>query len=178
MNELIINNENLIYHIIKKMNLYHRVEEFYDIGLIGLCYASKKYNSEKGYAFSTFASKCIKNEILREIRKNNFDKCKANFDCISLNQTFSEDNCVEIQELIPSTINIEEDYIKKEQLEEIKEEIKKLSNKEQYIINHIYELDDNKKMNQCEIAKELKVSQAEVSRRLIKIIKKIKNNLE
>ena len=33
--KLVLNNENLIYHILKKYNL--SVDEYYDVGVIGLC---------------------------------------------------------------------------------------------------------------------------------------------
>ena len=61
-----INNENLIYHILKKYNL--SVDEYYDVGVIGLCKAAISYNSNFGFTFSTYACKCIENGVKLEFR--------------------------------------------------------------------------------------------------------------
>ena len=46
-NKLILENINLVYHILKKMGLYDKLDEYYDIGIIGLVKASKKYDKSK-----------------------------------------------------------------------------------------------------------------------------------
>jgi len=59
-------NHDLIYKVIADMNLDR--EEYYDIGAIGLCYATFGYKKNKGTKFSTYAYTCIQRHILNEIR--------------------------------------------------------------------------------------------------------------
>ena len=57
MNDLITNNLNLVPFVIKKMNIFDMsdYEDYYQVGVIGLIYASKKYNKDLKISFFTFA---------------------------------------------------------------------------------------------------------------------------
>lgn len=68
--QMILENLNLVYFILKQMGLYKDKEEWFDVGIIGLIKGIKGYNPDYGLALSTFVCRCIKNEILIEIRKN------------------------------------------------------------------------------------------------------------
>lgn len=57
---LVTKNHNLIYEFAKKKHL--PIEEYYDILAIGLCEASKIYNSSSG-EFSTIAFRCMDAEL-------------------------------------------------------------------------------------------------------------------
>ena len=62
-------NEKLIWDVIHKMNCDPN-EDLYQTGAIGLINAIRKFDTSKGFKFSTYASTCIRNEILRSfIRK-------------------------------------------------------------------------------------------------------------
>lgn len=65
---LIIENEALVYHVLKQMHLYSQLEDYYDVGMIGLCKAAKTFDNSKGSKFSTYACICIRNTILMDIR--------------------------------------------------------------------------------------------------------------
>lgn len=60
-------NEKLIWDVIHKMNC-EPSEDLYQIGSIGLINAIRQFNPTKGFKFSTYASTCIRNEILRSFR--------------------------------------------------------------------------------------------------------------
>ena len=45
-NELIENNINLVYHVIKQLGLYNKLEDYYDVGLIGLVKAAKNFDED------------------------------------------------------------------------------------------------------------------------------------
>ena len=60
-------NEKLIWDVIHKMNCTPS-EDLFQIGAIGLINAIKQFNPNKGFKFSTYASTCIRNEILRSLR--------------------------------------------------------------------------------------------------------------
>lgn len=66
----IIENLKLVNHILQKQfpNLA-RNEDMFQIGCVGLIKAVDTFNEDAGISFSTYASKCIMNEILMELRK-------------------------------------------------------------------------------------------------------------
>lgn len=159
---LVIDNINLIYYVIKRMKLYGDLNEYYEEGLIGLVKASKNYDLNSGYKFSTFATKCIFNEISKYIRINNYDKRKANKNTISLETLICDG--IKLQDILVSDINLEKDLIEKEQIKLLYNSILKLSEKEKFVINHFYGLNNYKKMTQKEIAKILRVERSTISK--------------
>lgn len=77
-NILIEHNLRLVVHIAKKYtNNEQELEDFTSIGTIGLIKAINSFKEEKGYKISTYASKCIDNEILMYIRSNKKTRCRC-----------------------------------------------------------------------------------------------------
>ena len=74
---LIERNLRLVVYIAKKYeNSGVNIEDLISIGTIGLMKAINSYNLEKNIKLATYASRCIENEILMYLRKNN--KIKTN----------------------------------------------------------------------------------------------------
>lgn len=177
--QLIIENEKLVYMVIKKLKIYNQLEDYYDVGILGLIKAADTYDKTKGYAFSTYAVKCIENEIKQEIRRTNQCKNKANLNCVSLNVIIKEEyKSIELGDLIPSDIDIEQELIDKNNIFMLNNALKKLSDKEQLIINICYGLNGFNKCTQRQIEKKLKISQAQISRIKNKAINKLKKYME
>ncbi len=172
MEELIIENENLIYHTLKKLKMYHLLDEYYDVGMIGLVKASKNYTEEKG-KFSTYAVACISNEIKQEFRKQSAGKRKG--ETISLSKKIYDD--ITLEETISSEECIEDELIRKEQFEIMYKLLNDLEDSERELIKKYYGVGEAR-MTQEEIAKFNKVSQAEVSRKINSIIKKLKEKAQ
>lgn len=86
MDELIINNLNLIKFVINKMRIYSKndYEDYYQVAVIGLINAVKSYDPSLKITFSTFAYVCIKNEILKYIKKINIIVYHYNLNCIMI----------------------------------------------------------------------------------------------
>ncbi|QQZ10040.1 sigma-70 family RNA polymerase sigma factor [Heyndrickxia vini] len=61
--------EPTIYHIMNSLSIYKDRDEYYQIGLIALWEAWKKFDSEKGSSFLSFAYTNIKGRILIELAK-------------------------------------------------------------------------------------------------------------
>jgi len=116
--EKILKHLGLIY---KVMNDIHcdkeNQEDYYFAGLVGLINGIDNYNKDKAKE-STFYYYCIKYAIICEFKNK---KIKT----ISLNEPI--DN-IELQDLIPSNIDIEQELIKREQLKAIYNAINKLKN--------------------------------------------------
>ena len=103
MNKDVMFNENsgLIWKAIKDMHLYTtkdmELDDYYQIGSMGLLRAIDTYDTSKGTQFSTYAVKCIKNEIGQYFQSQERDKRKMNTVTTSYNvETNVGDNKVEI----------------------------------------------------------------------------------
>ena len=74
-NERIINNLNLVYWRCQKRyySIKYSMEDIISIGMIGIIKAADNYKESKGYSFTTYAIKCIDNEIMMTFRKNKHD---------------------------------------------------------------------------------------------------------
>ena len=103
MNKDVMFNENsgLIWKAIKDMHLYAtkdmELDDYYQIGSMGLLRAIDTYDTNKGVQFSTYAVKCIKNEIGQYFQSQERDKRKMNTVTTSYNvETNVGDNKVEI----------------------------------------------------------------------------------
>lgn len=67
--QLIEDNMNLVYHVVhRNYPTYIDDEDIVQCGMLGLCKAADKWEDGKSQ-FSTFACKCIRNEIAMEFRK-------------------------------------------------------------------------------------------------------------
>lgn len=178
---LVTDNISIIYDVLKKMHLYNKLDEYYDICIYGLVIAAKTFEPNKGYAFTTYAYKCITNEVLRDIRQKNQNKRKANNNTISLNTTIFDDGSetgLTLESVIPSNIDIEEELIKKEQIDNLYIAISKLSKREADIISSLYGLNGFKKLNQYELSKKYNIAQSTISRIKIKGIEKLRKLLK
>ena len=75
---LIERNMRLVAHIAKKYNnSAEDQDDLISIGTIGLIKAIETYNVDKGTRLATYASKCIENEILMNIRTNKKNKVQV-----------------------------------------------------------------------------------------------------
>ncbi len=77
---LINHNLRLVAHIVKKYTNSLEADDLISVGAIGLIKAVDSFDASKGALLSTYAARCIENEILMLIRSN-----KRHKDVISLN---------------------------------------------------------------------------------------------
>lgn len=173
--QMAIDNQKLVTMVIKKLHLVSEYWDFYDIGMIGLMKGCKNFNKDLGYKPSTYLQMCIKNEILIELRKRNQFKYKANYNTISLDKEMFDD--ITLQDMIASEFSVEDEIFKDDKLNSVLESIKYLSDSERFVINHTYELNGCRKLNQEKISQFLEVSQGHVSRIKRTAIRKLKRNL-
>ena len=86
-NTLVEHNLRLVAHIVKKYNNFTSdVDDLVSIGTIGLIKAINTYNPDKKIKLSSYASRCIENEILMHFRNTK----KSSLD-VSLNETIDTD---------------------------------------------------------------------------------------
>ena len=145
-------NLRLVVYIAKKFeNTGVDLEDLISIGTIGLMKAINTFNTGKNIKLATYASRCIENEILMFLRRNNRIKGE-----VSIDEPLNQDR--DGNELLLSDIlGTEEDVIYKRLEDEVdhrllKTAISKLSDKEKYIMDLRFGLSGVKEKTQKEVA--------------------------
>ena len=141
---------------------------------------AKKYNKNLGYSISTYLMRCIQNEVLAYIRRENAYKTIPKKLIVSLNEKkkFLGDGEYELQDVVPSSFNLENYIENKNNVEKLYQCIKKLTEKEQIILIYSYGLFQKEKLRQKELSKILNISQAQVSRIRCKTIEKLRTMMD
>ena len=178
--DLVLENINLIYYVLKQYGLYHKLEEYYDICMIGLVKAANFFDESKGYTFSTYGISCIRSELFNYLRRETNSKRKANYNTISLDTVICENEgkALTILDTLPSDTNIEEELIQKEEIEELYKALEMLDEREYIVISYMFGINGYNKINQFEIAKKIGVQQATISRIGKKAIRKMRYYLK
>lgn len=177
-NTLIEHNLRLVVYIAKRFeNLNTDIEDLISIGTIGLIKAINTYRADKNIKLATYASRCIENEILMYIRKNNGKSCE-----ISIEEPLNTDwDGNEL--LLSDVLGGDEDQIYKElETAEDKKTIRRalsgLSEREREIITLRFGLgDDDRELTQKEVADLLGISQSYISRLEKKIIRRLREEI-
>ena len=177
-NILVEHNLRLVAHIIKKYyQNYSGQEDLVSIGTIGLIKAINTFNPQKNIKLSSYASRCIENEILMHFRNNR----KSSRD-ISLNDTIDTDkdgNPLTMIDIMASDMDIEEDVDVKLRLEVLGKYIDEvLSPREKEIILKRYGIGGRRIQTQRELAKSLHISRSYISRIEKKALEKLRKRYE
>lgn len=179
--KLILDNINLIYMVLKEYRLYKDLEEYFDIGMIGLVKGAKGFDASKGYASSTYLTLCIRHEICIFLRKQCAEKRNGGKQDISIYTPIAKDKNgheQSIMDIITSDENIEENMLQAERAELMHKELSKLKERDKFIICSYYELLGYKKLSQTEIAKKIGINQSSVYRAIKKFIKEVRRKYD
>lgn len=177
--ELIEHNLRLVVYIAKKFdNTSVGVEDLISIGTIGLIKAINTFNPTKNIKLATYASRCIENEILMYLRRNNKTKMEVSID-EPLNVDWDGNEL-----LLSDILGTDEDVIYKDLETEVERNllntaISRLSPRERKIVELRFGLTDEEgeEMTQKEIADLLGISQSYISRLEKKIMKRLKKEI-
>lgn len=163
-NKLVEHNLRLVAHIIKKY--YHcsnDQDDLVSIGTIGLIKAINTYKPEKNIKLSSYASRCIENEILMYFR--NLKKSSSDISLDDSIDTDKEGNPLTLMDVISTDDNIIDDIDKSINLEKLDAYLNEvLSEREKEIIIYRFGLYNTEPLTQREIAKKLNISRSYVSR--------------
>ena len=177
--EIIINHniKLVLYRVTGKFSSYpYDMDELVSIGLMGLIKAVDTFDKNKEVKFSTYAMKCIDNEILLFIRKNKTHKKHVSLTSpISTNKDGSE---LFLKDIL---MDSDEDFVfsieEKESYDEVRRVIENLPEREKQIIM-LYFGFNCEPLNQNEISSQMKISQSSVSKIITATLKTIKLQLE
>ncbi len=175
---LVERNLRLVVYIAKKFeNTGICIEDLISIGTIGLIKASNTYKPDKNIKLATYASRCIENEILMYIRKNQQSRYE-----ISLDEPLHVDR--DGNELLISDIvtvdgdTVSDNLESKEEKELVRRLVATLPAREREIIELRFGLNGGGELTQKQAAEKLGISQSYISRLEKKIIKNLKEQIE
>ncbi len=177
-NKLVEHNLRLVAHIIKKYyGVQSEQDDLVSIGTIGLIKAINTFNPNKNIRLSSYASRCIENEILMHFRNS-----KKSSQDISLNETIDTDkdgNPLTLLDIMSVDDNILDNLDLKLNSKKLGQFIgEELDERERRIIVMRYGLNGNEPMTQKDVAKLLDISRSYVSRIETKALKKLRKRFE
>ena len=176
---LIEHNLRLVVYIAKKFdNTGVGVEDLISIGTIGLIKGINTFNPNKNIKLATYASRCIENEILMYLRRNNKTKLEVSID-EPLNVDWDGNEL-----LLSDILGTDEDVIYHDMETDVERKllnaaIGKLSGRERMIIELRFGLNsvDGEEKTQKEVADMLGISQSYISRLEKKIMGRLKKEI-
>ena len=177
-NKLVEHNLRLVAHIIKKYyGVQTEQDDLVSIGTIGLIKAVNTFKPDKNIRLSSYASRCIENEILMHFRS-----VKKSAQDVSLNETIDTDkdgNPLTLMDIMAVDDTILDDLDRKLNSRKLGQFIREeLSGREKTVILLRYGLGGTEPLTQKEIAKQLGISRSYVSRIETKALKKLKKRFD
>ncbi len=175
--ELIERNLRLVVYISKKFeNTGINIEDLISIGTIGLIKAINTFNPEKNIKLATYASRCIENEILMYLRKNNNRKTE-----ISIDEPLNVD-CDGNELLLSDILGTDNDIIYHNIESEVDRQLlsialETLTERERSIMELRFGMNRQRERTQKEVADLLGISQSYISRLEKKIISHLKKEI-
>ena len=161
---LIEHNLRLVAHIVKKYEHNSTdADDLISIGVIGLIKGIDSFSYKHGTRITTYAARCIENEILMHFRND-----KKNSKNVSINDSLGFDkdgNEITLLDILKTPApDYASDIQKQDHLKSLAKYLNVLNKREREIINKRYGLDNDDEKTQKEIADILNISRSYVSR--------------
>lgn len=177
-NILVEHNLRLVAHIIKK---YYAVnvdqDDLVSIGTIGLIKAINTFDMDKNIKLSSYASRCIENEILMHFR--NLKKSSQNVSLEDAVDIDKDGNTLKLMDLLSIDDDFADNLDKKLNLQKINRYLTEtLTKRELQIINLRYGLNGSKPLTQREVSSIMNISRSYVSRIEKKALEKLKERYD
>ena len=163
-NKLIEHNLRLVAHIVKKFSANDNMtDDLISIGTIGLIKGIDTYKDNKKTKITTYAARCIQNEILMYFRANKKSNNDVSLsDSIGYDKEGNEINLIDVIE--DKTPDMIETIFIKDNVKMLEKHLKLLSPREREIIAKRYGLNGEEEKTQKQIAKDFHISRSYVSR--------------
>ncbi len=181
--DFINNNIGLVIDTVlcEFMKFDYDKKELVAVGCLGLVKATDTYDTSRGCEFSTYARRCIYNEIITFLKK-----VKKNSNVLSFDDLFwkdishdEEDTSIKLENMISSGVDVEEEYVRKAyneiQLRLLQQSMECLSERNREIVMLYFGFYNNKRYTCEEIGKMLNISKAGVSIAIKRSLSKLKD---
>ena len=177
-NKLVEHNLRLVAHIIKKYYaLQADQDDLVSIGTIGLIKAVNTFDPIKGTRLSSYAARCIENEILMFFRSG-----RKSAQDVSISDPIDTDrdgNALTFLDVIACDDTIAEDLDLKIKTEQLHQYIREtLDDREKQIVSMRYGLGRRAPMTQQIVAEKLGISRSYVSRLEKRALEKLRDRFE
>lgn len=175
--KLIEHNLRLVVYIARKFeNTGIYVEDLISIGTVGLIKAVNTFRPDKNIKLATYASRCIENEILMYLRKN-----QNRFSEVSIDEPLNVDwdgNELLLSDILGTDNDvIYRDLEREAEVNILHTAIDNLSEREKTIMTMRFGLDGCEEQTQKEVAEKLGISQSYISRLEKRIMKRLKKDV-
>jgi RNA polymerase sporulation-specific sigma factor len=174
---LVEHNLRLVVYIAKRFeNTGTGIEDLISIGTVGLMKAINTFCADKSIKLATYASRCIENEILMYLRKNNGQRCEVSID-EPLNVDWDGNEL-----LLSDVLGSEEDGVsyeleKREERHVVRSAVAELDDRERELIELRYGLRGGDELTQKEVADLLGISQSYISRLEKRILVRLRDRI-
>lgn len=160
---IIRHNLRLVAHIVKKYcALPGDAEDLISIGTIGLIKAVSSFDSTKQVRFSTYASRCIENEIRMHLRRER--KAPLTLSMQEPIQTSKDGSHLTVLDVVPDDFLLDEDCECREESSRLRALVQQLTGRERQVILLRYGLSGQPPLTQQQVAQLLGISRSYVSR--------------
>lgn len=162
----------VIYEVNKKFNnIDYEKDDLVSIGIIGLIKSINTFDTSKNILFSTYASRCIDNEILMHVRKLSNIPPSVSMD--SILYIDKENNELTIKDTIRDNTDMTEEYEHLELLQIINKIVNELPSPDKEIMKLSFGFYNDKVYTQRQISQIFSYSQPHISRIIKKNLDKI-----
>ena len=160
---IIRHNLRLVAHVVKKYySLPGDAEDLISIGTIGLIKAVNSFDNTKQARFSTYASRCIDNEVRMSFRKQK--KAPAT---VSMNEPIEagkDGSALTVIDVVPDDFLLDEDCERRDETARLRQLVDGLSGRQRQVVLLRYGLSGQPPMTQQEVASLLGISRSYISR--------------
>lgn len=177
-NELIEHNLRLVIYIAKKFDSSGvDMDDLISVGTIGLIKAVKSFDGSKKIKLATYASRCIENEILMQLRKSVRTKAEMSLD-EPLNVDW-EGNVLLLSDVLGTESDtVGRDLERDEEKSLLMQCLQNLDPREKQIIKMRFGVMGAARKTQKEIADIMGISQSYISRLEKKVMTKLKRDFD
>ena len=175
--KLIVHNLRLVVYLARKFeNTGVQTEELISIGTIGMIKAVETFRPEKKIKLATYASRCIENEILMQLRRTTKLKLEVSFE-EPLNVDWDGNEL-----LLSDVLGTDPDVVSRDMEDEVERELlrtalDRLSERERSIIDLRFGLKSGEAQTQKQVADAMGISQSYISRLEKRIMKRLKREI-
>lgn len=161
---LIEHNLRLVAHVVRKYTVPGLTQDdLVSVGTLGLIKAVNTYKSDAKTPLSTYAARCIENEVLMQLRA-----AKKRRNDVSLTDPIGMDgegNDISFQDILGTPGNMVEDAaIRRINMQQVRAALKKLPQRERAVLEMRYGLLGGRPLLQHEVASKMGISRSYISR--------------
>lgn len=161
---LIEHNLRLVAHVVRKYTVLGLTQDdLVSVGTLGLIKAVNTYKPDAKTPLSTYAARCIENEVLMQLRA-----AKKRRNDVSLTDPIGMDgegNDISFQDILGTPGDMVEDAaIRRMNMQQVRAALKKLPQRERAVLEMRYGLLGGRPLLQHEVASKMGISRSYISR--------------